>query len=315
MIAIEQQTPCKVCGTLITQRAGKGHRKRIFCSPRCKQADYRQHHHVKSNVTFDATLQTRIAELEQALDLSQQNVAVGKEKLGQAGSHIQKLERQVEIQKQRLRELTGELATSHQVLDLSDRAKLEARFMHLGEQVGYHPLTTLSIFGGFGYWQDFMNHANNETLLKAIAAAEYYLEGLIALRGDPRERRITELEQRIAELEHENARIVEQAGLLKHYRDDQAPTSPKKARGKKRGEPVPLPAELVYWRRFANNHGIAQNALTDAVSRGFIHLVQGAWKMESGGYVTQALDARGQHEFWIQFHASDTFRTCDTCPH
>lgn len=63
MIAIEQQTTCKVCGTPIVQKGGKGHRKRIYCSPRCKQIDYRRTHR---SVTIGVTLEDEkyIAELE-----------------------------------------------------------------------------------------------------------------------------------------------------------------------------------------------------------------------------------------------------------
>src|SRR5437016_6087442 len=72
---------------------------------------------------------------------------------------------------ERIAQLEQELARYRQIADLMDRAKMEARFMELGEQVQYHTLTTLTILGGHGYWFDFMKRAKDEDLLKAIAAA------------------------------------------------------------------------------------------------------------------------------------------------
>src|SRR6266568_2545086 len=46
-----------------------------------------------------------------------------------------------------------------------------------------------------------MKRATNEDLLKGIAAAEYFLDGLIDLRGDPRERHIAELERQVKDLQ------------------------------------------------------------------------------------------------------------------
>jgi hypothetical protein len=92
-------------------------------------------------------------------------------------------------------QLIGELNQYRKIADLMDWAKMEARFMDLFTQVGFNPLTLFNVLGGYGYWHGFMKRASDENLLKAIAAAEYYLEGLIALRGDPQQRRIAELER------------------------------------------------------------------------------------------------------------------------
>src|SRR5205807_2414081 len=102
---------------------------------------------------------------------------------------------------QRIADLEQKLAKYRQVADLMERTKREARFIDLGEQLSYRPLMAFNILGGSGYWQNFMQRASDETLLKAIATAEYFLEGLIVLRGDPREQRIAELESQVKDLQ------------------------------------------------------------------------------------------------------------------
>ncbi len=93
----------------------------------------------------------------------------------------------------RIVELEQELTRYRHLADMLDRAKREARFMVLGEQTEYHDLMDFAVFGGYSYWHSFMNRAKDETLLRAIATAENYLEGLIALREDPRQRDLDEL--------------------------------------------------------------------------------------------------------------------------
>ncbi len=113
----------------------------------------------------------------------------------------------------RIVELEQELTRYRHLADMLDRAKREARFMVLGEQTEYHDLMDFAVFGGYSYWHSFMNRSKDETLLRAIATAENYLEGLIALREDPRQRDLDELSRQVKDLQ---ARL----DIEQRYRED-----------------------------------------------------------------------------------------------
>ncbi len=112
---------------------------------------------------------------------------------------------------------------------------------------------------------------------------------------------------RIAELERQVKDL--QAGQIS------AELVRRTTRRKKPPKPLPLPSDLVYWRHFANLHAVPQNEVMRAMQAGFVHCMKGDWMVESGYPITEALDEKGRRDFWIQFHASDKFRNCDTCPH
>jgi hypothetical protein len=180
MIDTTNETRCKnpSCGKPVHQISG--HRRREYCNDTCKQTAYRIRKEQVHHGVMIVDDRQNIRRIEQyAMDCS---IAEGKAK-------------------ERIAQLEQELTQYRQIAALMDRAKMEARFMELGEQVQYQTLTTLNILGGYGYWFDFMKRAKDEGLLKAIAAVEYYLEGLIALHGDPRERRIAELERENKDLQ------------------------------------------------------------------------------------------------------------------
>ncbi len=120
-----------------------------------------------ANGIAEGKAKERIAQLEAALAQTEQ----GRDQVQQRFAEY------VRTTNEKTAQLVGELDQYRKVAALMDRAKMEARFMNLGEQVQYQTLTTLNILGGYGYWQDFMRRADNEPLLKAIAAAEYYLDG------------------------------------------------------------------------------------------------------------------------------------------
>jgi endogenous inhibitor of DNA gyrase (YacG/DUF329 family) len=70
MIDIAQHPICKVCGKPIVQKdSRRGHRKRSYCSDRCRQIAYRQRKEQPQSVTIvtidEQGYQARIAELEQ----------------------------------------------------------------------------------------------------------------------------------------------------------------------------------------------------------------------------------------------------------
>jgi 1,4-alpha-glucan branching enzyme len=88
MLDVQIGATCKACGKPITQ-AGRGPRKREYCSNACRERAYRERKGAQPTLEL-------------------QNIAVYQEKLTQAGAHIQKLERQVEVQKSRIGELTAD---------------------------------------------------------------------------------------------------------------------------------------------------------------------------------------------------------------
>ncbi|MDQ2887768.1 MAG: hypothetical protein M3Y39_16980 [Chloroflexota bacterium] len=75
-----------------------------------------------------------------------------------------------------------------------------------------------------------------------------------------------------------------------------------------------LPEGLIPWRTFADLHKCSQTTAGRYIEQGFIHVVKGKWKI-GNGYVKEALDAPGRHDFWTQFHNKDDFSSCDDCPH
>ena len=148
MIDTIEQAACKNCGRTIAQKAGKGHRKREFCSPRCKQADYRARHGVTIGVTLE---EQNIRHIEQyAIDCS---IAEGKAK-------------------ERIAQLEQELSRYRKIVDLSDRQKMIAQFMLIGEEIGYKPLLSVDVRPGLHAWYAFSQTADNEHLAAAIVAAK-----------------------------------------------------------------------------------------------------------------------------------------------
>ena len=78
---------------------------------------------------------------------------------------------------------------------LASRAKLVEQMMLWGELLGYRRLIVYGIKQGPDAWRDFIDRADDELLVQAIATAQYFHEGLAA--SGRAEARITELEQRL----------------------------------------------------------------------------------------------------------------------
>ena len=75
-----------------------------------------------------------------------------------------------------------------------------------------------------------------------------------------------------------------------------------------------LPEGLIPWRPFANTHHASQTTVYRYIGNGLIHVERGKWKV-GNGYVTELLDDKGRHDFWVQLHTNDNFVPCDECPH
>jgi DNA repair exonuclease SbcCD ATPase subunit len=75
-----------------------------------------------------------------------------------------------------------------------------------------------------------------------------------------------------------------------------------------------LPEGLISWRAFADLHHVSQTTTSRSIASGFIKVIRGKWKV-SNGYIKEALDTQGRRDFWVQFHSTSSFTTCDNCPH
>jgi len=154
-----------------------------------------------------------------------------------------------------------------------------------------------------------------------------------ASTGTPSEKILQKLEQRIAGLEAQFQlrttaletylqQLTKTMEALVSQRETQDTAQPhgyylddaKKTTGRTKQPENTLPEGLVPWRAFANLHTVPQNVIRDAWKAGFVHIVRGKWNV-AGQSITEALDAKGQRDFWVQFHILDSFRPCDTCPH
>jgi len=62
---------------------------------------------------------------------------------------------------------------------------------------------------------------------------------------------------------------------------------------------------------FADLHAISRNEAERRWKSGFI-----AGKRETPGkHSAIVIEPRGMRDFWVQFHQSPGFRSCDDCPH
>jgi hypothetical protein len=209
-MAYEEKMNCKACGREIVQVSG-GHRKREYCDDACRQTAHRLRREEQQRQQCTAQVQTwgnfqaetvsLLADLlcagneefarhiagvirnEQVHDAepSHQNREVYQEKLAQAACRIEKLERQVETQRQRLGQY-------YQQLYPSSLAAAEERLLALGAGVTYKRLLkynelTVDIGTGAEAWRDFAKAADYDMLALAIQQAQRFHENLEATRS------------------------------------------------------------------------------------------------------------------------------------
>ncbi|HVB20663.1 MAG TPA: hypothetical protein VNG51_01780 [Ktedonobacteraceae bacterium] len=159
-------------------------------------------------------LQKRARELEDSRGhVSEQNVQECQQKLTQAGQRIGKLEGQVAIQRQRLgqyyqhvAQLEQELARYREMVEISDRARLERQLYDIGEQIGYRqfiPADHLFAVGhGEEFWRTFAESASDEELVQAIVRVKYYAQNLLEVSAQAE---VYRLRSRIRELEKQSS--------------------------------------------------------------------------------------------------------------
>jgi hypothetical protein len=125
------------------------------------------------------------------------------------------------------------------------------------------------------------------------------------------ESRIAELERRLSEIEL----LVEQ---LRHERQETkrraVAKKPLASQPRVSTEDALLPEGLVLLQAFVALHAVSSNEADKRWKAGFIHIVKHS-RAEGKQHQTIALDGQGRRDFWVQFHATPGFRSCDQCPH
>lgn len=203
---------CKnpACGRQLPPRASGGHRTREYCDDGCRQAarrarlevTRRQHciEQVRSWGTFQPTTVEYLAGLvfvgnqegarrlaalivreQQEHQAPAQSGDDAQEKLIRAAQQVAKLERQIEIQRERLRQYYARLYPS-------TLAMAAERLLTLGAILDYKPLPRcdelmVEIAGGVQAWQVFARTASYEDLAQAIVQAERIVQRVADYRG------------------------------------------------------------------------------------------------------------------------------------
>ncbi len=215
-MAYGDRTTCKApgCGREIIQ-LGRGHRQREYCDDSCRQRAFQARQEQRRRQQCTAQVQTwgnfqsetvsllagllyagsedyarRLAEIIRNEQGQDQNIAAYQEKLMQAARQTQKLERQVEVQRERLGQyyqassriaaLEQELARYREVLDLSARTKLQTELLALGTALNYRRLLIVPVHiePGQEAWCRYAEGEPDEALAKAILVARHFYANL-----------------------------------------------------------------------------------------------------------------------------------------
>lgn len=75
-----------------------------------------------------------------------------------------------------------------------------------------------------------------------------------------------------------------------------------------------LPGTLVPLATFRQLHNVSEKAVENAVGRGKLAVVRGAWLYQHRS-ITVALDRQGQRQFYELFSTREGFQECDRCKH
>jgi hypothetical protein len=122
------------------------------------------------------------------------------------------------------------------------------------------------------------------------------------------ERRLSEMELLVEQLQRERQDI------LLETKGGTGATKPRASRSRPSTADAPLPEGLVLLHTFVSLHTVSSNEAEKRWKAGFIHIVKHL-RAEGKQRQTIALDEQGRRDFWVQFHTTPGFRSCDQCPH
>jgi len=152
----------------------------------------------------------------------------------------------------------------------------------------------------------------------AISALETFRPGQVsghAPNPADLESRIVTLERRLSEMELLVEQLQrERQDILLETKRRAGTTKPRASQSRPSTEDTLLSEGLVLLQAFVALHAVSSNEAEKRWKAGFIHVVK---QSEGGGKRRQiiALDEQGRRDFWVQFHATPGFQSCDQCPH
>ncbi|HLI07050.1 MAG TPA: hypothetical protein VKV40_10835 [Ktedonobacteraceae bacterium] len=185
----EPQARCPVCSDSIALTAG--HRRRVYCSDSCKQRAYLDREARKLAEQRRARLRAAYPTFsEQTLDLLERLEAVGNHEL------VERIATAIVREQQ---ELEQEVTRYRQIVDLSDREKLEWQFYDIGEQIGYRRFIPadhlLAVGAGVEYWRAFVESASDADLAAAVVRVRHYAENLIVVEAQMERQRAKQVRE------------------------------------------------------------------------------------------------------------------------
>lgn len=112
--------------------------------------------------------------------------------------------------------------------------------------------------------------------------------------------RLTMLEQEVAELRARVATLESQLQGLQTGAKKRVPPKPDEE----------APEGFTYLSDFCSQHFVPYQAASDL----FPHMIRGQ-KIKIGRHLHPMIGPKGRHDFYVQLHTRDDFRTCGECPH
>ncbi len=181
-----------------------------YCSPACRQAALRNRQRESEETLLDQRLRKlpvsvasmiRSISRNHNMEAAMQALSAINLLLHIADAWPKEVRDLVKPDQQKTADLEGELARYRQICDMSDRTKLEDRFMALGAAFNYRRLINYNVQPGEESWQEFMRGADDTTLAAALINTEAFyhkwMSFVEATDLKKAERRTAELEQTI----------------------------------------------------------------------------------------------------------------------
>lgn len=164
----------------------------------------------------------------------------------------------------------------------------------------------------------------------AVDDLEMWRSSSLAPSAGDTQREIAALSQRVSELERSMTELQHRLTRLEAVQPKQplvsAPVSEQPTARHAREQPMkgftdpPLAEGRVMLQKFADLHGMSRNETERLRKTGFIRayrepLSEPFGRPGSSRRVRITIDAQGKRDFWVQFHETPGFRSCDDCPH